>query len=332
MRTQTEAPGFWNDPQRAASISKELAALDEEIVLWEEMKREIAELTELAPMAGDDAALEKEIAARVADLQKRYEREEFRLFLSGKYDKLYAYVSLYSGAGGSDAQDWAEMLMRMYTRYFEKQGWEFLVEDVSRGEEAGIKEATIEVSAPYAFGFLKGEAGVHRLVRLSPFSSQQLRHTSFALVDVLPKIESVEGLDIGPDELRVDVFRASGPGGQNVNRRESAVRVTHLPTGISASSQSGRSQASNKEKALQLLRSKLYVIKRRNEEQELADVRGGVVSAEWGNQIRSYVLHPYHMVKDHRTGVETSDTGAVLDGGLDEFIQAEVRMHPERPA
>ena len=289
--------------------------------------KDISELFDVLKIAGGDEELKKEIEKRVAKLEEKYENEEFRVFLSGPYDRGDAYLSIYSGAGGLDAQDWAQMLLRMYQRYFDKKEYKHEVVDISYGEEKGIKEATAEVRGHYAYGFLKSEAGVHRLVRISPYSAQKLRHTSFALVEVLPKLDESIAVEINEDDLRVDTFRSSGPGGQNVNKRDTAVRVTHITTGISAASQNERSQATNKNKALELLRAKLYAVKLKEQREELAGIKGESISAEWGSQIRSYVLHPYQQIKDHRTGVETSDVNAVLNGELDLFIDATVKRN-----
>ena len=303
-----------------------MSGLEEEVNFWEGMRRETEELLEMAGLSEHDPEIRKEIAERVEKIKKQYESEEFRIFLSGEYDKNDAYISIYSGAGGLDAQDWAGMLLRMYQKYLEKKGYHFTLQDISNGEGSGVKEATLEVQGRYAYGFLRGESGVHRLVRISPFSAQKLRHTSFALVDVVPKMEKMDEVEeIPPEELRVDKFRSSGPGGQNVNKRESAVRVTHIPTGISASSQSERFQGINKEKAMQILRSKLNMLKIKKRIEKLSDLKGENISVDWGNQIRSYVLHPYKMVKDHRTVAETSDVESVLDGALDSFIDEEVK-------
>jgi len=256
-----------------------------------------------------------------------------QVFFSGKYDDQGAILSIYSGAGGREAEDWATMLLRMYERYCQSKGFKAKILQHSFGESGGpegrtgTKSVTMEIKGRYAYGLLKREDGVHRLVRISPFSAQKLRHTSFALVEVLPKIKdfSKEDIDVSPDDLRVDVYRASGPGGQYVNKRETAVRVTHKPTGLTASCQSERSQVSNKKKALEILYSKLYNFYKKKRDERMSEIKGKKVSASWGNQIRSYVLHPYNLVKDLRTGVETSQTDEVLDGGLDEFIEAEVR-------
>ena len=296
------------------------------------MKNEIDEFDELQKLAEKDLTLEKEIEERVEDLKAKIEKEEFKVFLSGKYDKGNVLLSIYSGAGGQDAQDWATMLLRMYQRYCEARG--FKVKTISQsfggiGAEGrvGTKSATIEIKGNYAYGFIRGENGVHRLVRISPFSAQKLRHTSFALVEVLPEIskEVEKEIKIKSEDLKIDFYRASGPGGQYVNRRETAVRITHLPTGIQVACQSERLQGQNREKAMKVLYAKLYKLKEREEKKELAKIKGKPVSIEWGSQIRSYVLHPYHLVKDLRTEVETSDVESVLDGGLDRFIEAEIK-------
>jgi len=328
LKKLSGSTSFWDNPQEASRVQQRVAILEEEVGLWRGMREQINELEELSHLAEDDPALQQEIEARFNALADQYDREEYRIFLGAPYDKNNAYLSIYSGAGGADAADWAGMLLRMYQRYGERKGWKVSLEDVSYAEGGGVKEATLFFEAPYAFGFLKGEAGVHRLVRISPFSSADLRHTSFALVDLTPQIDRSINLDIPEDDLRIDLFRASGPGGQNVNKRESAVRVTHIPTGISAASQSERNQAVNKERAMSLLRSKLYMVKLKEQKETLAELKGAVLSAEWGNQIRSYVLHPYQMVKDHRTNSETSNTEAVLDGDLDIFIDSYLRQSP----
>lgn len=277
--------------------------------------------------------MQKEIADfESIKTEEDLKKMEFRVFLSGKYDKGTALLSIMSGAGGQDAQDWATMLLRMYQRYADRKGFKTSILDQSFGEgvaegRAGIKSVTLEIVGKYAYGYLKKESGVHRLVRISPFSAQSLRHTSFALVEVLPEISlKDEGLsEIKPEELAIEVCKASGPGGQNVNKRMTAVKITHLPTKITVASQTERSLAQNKESALKMLYAKLYQLKENQKEKELAKIKGKVVAIEWGSQIRSYVLHPYKLVKDTRTNVETSDTAGVLDGQLDEFIEAEIK-------
>jgi len=278
--------------------------------------------------------LEKKIQeGEIKGLEKELSKEEIKTFLSGKYDKNNAIMEIYSGAGGVDAQDWATMLLRMYQRYCQQKSFQTKIIHQSFGEgggpegRIGTKSVTLEIKGNYAYGFLKKETGVHRLVRQSPFSAKKLRHTSFALVEVLPEIgrESKEEIEIKAEEIKLDTFRASGPGGQYVNRRESAVRLTHLPTGIVVSCQSERLQGLNKEKAMEILYSKLYQLKEAERQKEIKEVKGKAVSASWGNQIRSYVLHPYKMVKDLRIGVETSDVEGVLDGDIEQFVEAEIK-------
>jgi peptide chain release factor 2 len=247
---------------------------------------------------------------------------EFELLLSGEYEKRNAFLAVHAGAGGTEAQDWAEMLLRMYLRWAERRGYQTRMVEVSRGEEAGIKSALLEVSGSYAYGYLKAERGVHRLVRLSPFDASHGRHTSFALIEVSPEAERELDTTINLDDVRIDYFRASGPGGQHVQKTSSAVRVTHLPTGLVAVCQNERSQYQNKDLALKVLNARLLELELAKHAEEQARIKGEHVAAGWGNQIRSYVLHPYKMVKDHRTGYETSDPAAVLDGALDEFIEA----------
>lgn len=289
-----------------------------------EIQKELADIKELADLAG--------ISIEVEKLEKKVSEQERKLFLSGKYDKGNAIMEIFSGAGGVDAQDWATMIIRMYQRYCEKRGFVIKAVDQSYGEgggpdgRIGTKSAILEITGKYAYGFLKKESGVHRLVRQSPFSAKNLRHTSFVLVNVLPEIkEGEEEIKIKDDDLRVDLFRSSGPGGQNVNKRETAVRITHIPTGIVVSSQVERLQGSNRAKAMKILYAKLYQLKQEEREKEIKKVKGEAISASWGNQIRSYVLHPYKMVKDLRTEVETSNAEAVLDGELDNFIDLEIR-------
>jgi len=268
---------------------------------------------------------------RIKDFENKLKEEELRVFLSGPYDKNNAILQIQSGAGGVDAQDWATMLLRMYQRYCLRKGFLTKIVHQTFGEAGGpegrigTKSATLEVGGLYAYGFLKKETGVHRLVRISPFSAQKLRHTSFALVEVLPEIEKVKDIKIKPEELKIETFRSSGPGGQYVNKRESAVRITHLPTGISVSSQSERLQGQNREKAMKILYAKILQLKEKQQKKEIKEIKGERKSASWGNQIRSYVLHPYKLVKDLRTNIETSEAERVLDGDLDEFIEAEIK-------
>lgn len=284
-------------------------------------------LKELNELAKNDESLQVELDAKYSELKRDLEKEEFRLFLSGKYDKNDAILEIFAGAGGQDSQDWATMLLRMYIRYAEIRGFKASVLHQSFGDAGGpdgrigTKSVTVSIQGSHAYGFLKNESGVHRLVRISPFSAKKLRHTSFALVDVLPEIDEVdEGVQIKPDDLRIDAFRASGPGGQYVNKTESAIRITHIPTGIAVASQTERSQGRNKENAMKILRSRLHKLMETEHAKKLKELKGDSVSASWGNQIRSYVLHPYKMVKDLRTQYETSDVEGVLDGNIDDFI------------
>lgn len=296
------------------------------------MESEIGELDEILKIIDEkeDKALLLETKKRIFELEKSFLAHEFEALMDGKYDASGAIVAIHSGAGGVDAQDWAQMLLRMYLRYADNHKYGTEIVHMSKGEEAGIKSAMFAVSGAYAYGRLKSEAGVHRLVRLSPFNADNLRQTSFALVEVLPEINSEEQVKIKEKDLQIDTYRSSGPGGQNVNKTDSAVRITHLPTKIAVACQSERSQLQNKERAMQILKAKLYKLQAEKEEEEKKKLRGEYTSAEWGNQIRSYVLHPYKMVKDHRTGMESSDPDDVLDGNIDNFIEARLKGVVER--
>jgi len=291
------------------------------------MEKEVADIAELASLAEEDASLWEEIQAEVDEFASRLDELELEMAFASEYDARNAILALHAGAGGTESQDWTEMLLRMYLRWAERRGYQAEVLDVSPGEEAGVKSAIVEVSGDYAWGYLKSEHGVHRLVRLSPFDSDYARHTSFALVEVMPEAEGDVDVNIGPDDLKIDVFRSSGPGGQHMQKTSSAVRITHLPTGLVVTCQSERSQHQNKEIALKILQSRLLELELKKKAEERAKLKGKRIAAGWGNQIRSYVLHPYKMVKDHRTGYETSDTDAVLDGGLDGFITAYLRSN-----
>jgi len=303
---------------------RHLAELKGEVERWRTLDKRVSELLELADLAIEEkeSSLAEEISAEAERLSSQFDELEFQLLLSGDYEKRNAFLAVHAGAGGTEAQDWAEMLLRMYLRWAERHGYQAEVLESSPGEEAGIKSALIRISGDYAYGYLKSERGVHRLVRLSPFDFSHGRHTSFALVEVLPEVERDVEVAINPDDLKIEFFRASGPGGQHVQKTSTAVRITHLPTGVVATCQNERSQYQNKEMALKVLRSRLLELELAKRAEEQAKLKGEHVAAGWGNQIRSYVLHPYKMVKDHRTGYETSDPASVLDGELDEFIKA----------
>lgn len=319
--------------ETSGKLSKELSDLKEEVEEFEKLQKEFTDLQELARLSEHDEDAAAELPAIVDSLQSRLERQEVKTFLSGKYDRANAILQITAGAGGQDAQDWATLLLRMYQRYCETKGWRAQVVHQSFGDPGpegriGTKQVSLEIQGAYAYGLLRRETGIHRLVRISPFSAKQLRHTSFAAVEVLPEINVKEerDIEIKPDDLEFDFFRASGPGGQNVNKRETAVRVTHVPSGIAVASQAERSQQQNKEKALQILASRLYQRQEQERQKEMERLHGKQAAIEWGSQIRSYVLHPYKMVKDMRTNVETSNAEAVLEGDLEEFIEAEIRL------
>ncbi len=331
LEVEVSAPDFWSEPERAKVESQKLGEMQKEYEQWNGLRMEIMDLQEILQMSlqEKDASVEADAQVKLVELEKHYYELEFTLLFSGDYDSKNAILSIHAGAGGTDAQDWAEMLMRMFFRYAERKGWKVRLLDESRGGEAGIKSATFEITGRYAYGQLKSEHGVHRLVRQSPFNSDALRQTSFALVEVVPEIDETIDIDIKPDDLRIDTFMAGGKGGQSVNTTYSAVRIVHLPTKITVSCQNERSQAQNKETAMKILKSKLVKLREEELQREKLKLRGEYQSAEWGNQIRSYVLHPYHMVKDHRTNVETADTDAILDGDLDKFIEGYLRAQAE---
>jgi len=292
------------------------------------LQQRLADARELAAL--EDPALEEDLTREAESLSGEIDRRETEAMLSGEYDRGSAILAIHAGAGGTDSQDWASMLLRMYLRWAEQSGFTAELLDSSPGEEAGLKSATVAVDGEYAYGFLQAEHGVHRLVRLSPFDSAHRRHTSFALVEVLPQVDQSDEITINPADLRIDTYRSAGAGGQNVQKNETAIRITHLPTGLVVTCQNERSQTQNRENAMRVLRARLGEMLRQQQEQELAKLKGEHVKAEWGSQIRSYVLHPYQMVKDHRTGFEMGNTAAVLDGDLDGFIEAYLRS-AERP-
>jgi len=299
---------------------KETSTLKEEVSEWQNLRQTIADTLELAQL--EDQSLLPEIEIETAELENEVNKREFEAKLSGQYDRGNALLAIHAGAGGTDSQDWAEMLERMYLRWAERKGYQADILDMTEGEEAGIKSATIAINGRNAYGYLRSEKGVHRLVRLSPFDSAHRRHTSFAMIEVLPQVEEDSQVEINSEDLRIDVFRSSGAGGQNVQKNDTAIRITHHPSGIVVSCQNERSQLQNKQNAMRVLRSRLVELKQIEQEEKISQLRGEYQKAEWGSQIRSYVLHPYQMVKDHRTDFERGNTQAVLDGDIDGFIEA----------
>ena len=322
LEARSGDPSFWDDPTAAQRAMRRLGELRSEVEGWQRMGRQADDLAALAEMAENDAELAAEVATEAATLQAELDDLELRSALSGPHDDADAIMVIHSGEGGIDAQDFAEMLARMYVRWGERRGLETELLDTSEGEEAGIKNATIELRGPRAYGFTKGEAGSHRLVRLSPFDAAHRRHTAFALVEVMPEIENDAEVQINDDDVRVDTYRSSGAGGQHVNKTSSAVRLTHLPTGIVVTCQNERSQIQNRETAFKILRARLLERKLRAEADEMAKLKGDHTAAGFGNRIRSYVLHPYTQVTDHRTDTSVGDAQAVLDGAIDPFINA----------
>lgn len=323
---QVAAPALWDDPDRARDVMRRHRRVKDEVDLWDELDAQADDVEGLVELLDPgDAELQTEIAGEVAALESRLASLEFQLLLGDEYDRHDAFLTVQSGAGGTESQDWAEMLLRMYSRWAEAHSFAPEVVDISHGEEAGIKSATLRASGRYAYGYLKAERGVHRLVRLSPFDASNRRHTSFARVDVVPVLEDVDEVAISPEDLRVETFRASGAGGQYVNKTDSAVRIRHLPTGIVVSCQNQRSQHQNREVALEMLGARLLERQIAEREAEQARLRGDQAAVDFGSQIRSYVLHPYRQVKDLRTGLEVGNADAVLDGRIDPFIQAWLR-------
>ena len=313
---------FWSDQENAKLVSKQHEELKKETDTWTSMRDEIDELISLSADLDEnpDEEMHKELSSKISDLQSQFENLEFYLLLDGKHDRKNAIVTFQAGSGGTEAQDWSEMLLRMIVRYCEKKDWETTLLEESRGSEAGIKSATLRVSGRWAYGHLKSEHGTHRLVRISPFDAEKMRHTSFALIEVIPEIEHEE-FSIDEKDLRIDTFMSSGKGGQSVNTTYSAVRIVHTPTGTTVSCQNEKSQLQNKQTAMKILASRLQKLQEEKEEEERLKLRGEYKSPEWGSQIRSYVLHPYKMVKDVRTKFEVKDPDAVLDGDLDAFIE-----------
>ncbi len=322
---ESQSPDFWNDPEHARGVMKKLSAVREEVENWQKFVQRTSDALELAHLG--DESLRSELETETAALEAEIEQRDFRAMFSGEYDRSDVLLAIHAGAGGVDAQDWAQMLERMYLRWAETHKFTTEILDTTEGEEAGIKSVTIAVDGKYAFGYMRAEKGVHRLVRLSPFDAAHRRHTSFALVEVIPQVEDEAEVSIDPNDVRVDVFRSSGAGGQNVQKNSTAVRLTHLPTGIVVTCQNERSQLQNRANAMRVLRARLLAIQRVKREEELAELKGEFQKIEWGSQIRSYVLHPYQMVKDHRTEYEVGNAQGVLDGNLDGFVDAYLRAN-----
>lgn len=321
------APDFWDDNEKAQALIAEMNAVKSSVDLYQKLQADYDDavvMIELADEEGDDS-LAGEIGETIKELVSRVEEFELQLLLNQPYDKMNAILELHPGAGGTESQDWGQMLLRMYTRWAEKRGFKVETLDYLPGDEAGIKSVTLLIKGYNAYGYLKAEKGVHRLVRISPFDSSGRRHTSFVSCDVVPEINDEVELDIRTEDLKIDTYRASGAGGQHINTTDSAVRITHLPTGVVVTCQNERSQIKNRERAMTMLRSKLYERKIEEQQKELAEIRGEQSEIAWGSQIRSYVFHPYSMVKDHRTQVETGNIGAVMDGDLDAFIDGYLR-------
>jgi len=326
----TVEPDFWNESEKAQKIMRDLTRLREEVAIWEKLSKQLADAVELAQLGDED--LYEELAAEVERLGQAVDRLEFRTLFAGPYDDEAAIVAIHAGAGGTEAQDWAQMLQRMIIRWAESHRYDVEILDQSPGDEAGIKSTLMSIDGDYAYGRLKSERGVHRLVRISPYDASSRRHTSFAKIEVWPDVAEDIEVEIDEKDLRIDRFRASGAGGQHVQKNETAVRITHIPSGIVVSCQNQRSLVQNLEVAMKILKSQLFDLERRKQEAEMAALKGEDVDAGWGNQIRSYVLHPYKMVKDHRTNYETGNTQAVLDGHLDGFMEAYLRQRVGEPA
>lgn len=324
LQTKVNQPDFWKNQESAVATNKEIEDLQTEINDWENLYSEVKELEELVAVAikDNDNSFTKEANKKYEEFLKKFEKLEFFILFSGRYDQYNAILSIHAGTGGVDAQDWAQILERMFLRFTEKKGWRAEILDRTVGNEAGIKSVSIRIVGRWSYGYLRSESGVHRLVRISPFDAEAMRHTSFALVEVIPELPEAEEIEIKESDLRIDVFRSSGPGGQGVNTTDSAVRILHQPTNIVVTCQNERSQHQNKETALKILKSKLFKLQEEAKEKEELKMRGEAQKAEWGKQICSYVMQPYKMVKDHRTEYETQDIDGVLDGDLEKFAEA----------
>ncbi|HOU13881.1 MAG TPA: peptide chain release factor 2 [Anaerolineae bacterium] len=324
LEQQSASPTLWDNPENARQIMQRLAALQEDITYWTHLRHEIQDTQEFYALG--DEELYDELNRTTDKLEDELVRAEFRLLLSGPHDRADAILAIHAGAGGTDSQDWANMLLRMFLRWAERRGFKTEILDSMEGEGAGIKSVMVSIRGEFAYGYLRSERGVHRLVRLSPFDAAHRRHTSFALVEVWPDLGEDAPLEINPDDLQIDTYRASSAGGQHMQKNETAVRITHLPTGIVSSCQNERSQTQNREVAMRVLKARLMQLEEEKRRQQLSDLKGEHVDAGWGNQIRSYVIHPYQMVKDHRTDYETGNVQAVFDGELDAFMEAYLHL------
>lgn len=324
LEREMEAPNFWDDPERSQKMMKELKYLKDDMETYHKLQTQVEDMETLIEMGYEenDPALIPEIQEIMDEFQKDFESIRIKTLLSGEYDSNNAIITLHAGAGGTESCDWCSMLYRMYSRWVDKKGFDMEVLDYLDGEEAGIKSVTFEVRGENAFGYLKSERGVHRLVRISPFNAAGKRQTSFVSCDVMPDIEKDLDVEVNDEDIRIDTYRSSGAGGQHINKTSSAIRITHYPTGIVVQCQNERSQHMNKEKAMQMLKAKLYLLKQQENEEKLSGIRGEVTEIGWGNQIRSYVMQPYTMVKDHRTNEESGNVEAVMDGSIDPFINA----------
>jgi peptide chain release factor 2 len=328
LEQEMMAPGFWDDPTSAQKMSQQVTRLKDSVVAYDELTKQLADTKILWELGMDEAdeSVYDDVAGTLSAMQQEIDHLELTLMLSGEYDDNNAILTLHAGAGGTEAQDWAQMLLRMYVRWAEKNGYKVETMDFLAGDEAGVKSATLLISGPHAYGYLKAEKGVHRLVRISPFDAAARRHTSFVAADVMPEIDDAVEIEINPVDLRVDTYRASGAGGQHINKTDSAVRMTHLPTGTVAQCQSERSQIQNREQCMKLLRAKLFVLEQQKQQELKNEIGGEYRAIEWGSQIRSYVFHPYNLVKDHRTSAETGNVQSVMDGEINLFIEAYLKQ------
>ena len=325
IEKQTAEPDFWLDQSKAQNVMRRLSTLKKTVEKWRDLEKKIADIAALSSLAEEDEHFREEYEAEIETTASLLDDMELETAFSSKYDSRNAILAIHAGAGGTESQDWAEMLLRMYLRWAERRNYQTEILDTSPGDEAGMKSATISVSGDYAFGYLKSEHGVHRLVRLSPFDADHARHTSFVLIEVMPEAEDDAEISIEPDDLKVETFRSSGPGGQHMQKTSSAVRITHIPSKITVTCQSERSQHQNKDIAMKIMQSRLLNLEMAKKAEERSKLKGERIAAGWGSQIRSYVLHPYKMVKDHRTNYQTGNPDAVLDGDLDDFIKAYLR-------